>query len=608
MCLIYVKEFCTTINKIPILHQNTSPQKKLENFSKYLQTRLKIEVPVEKLGTSKLIREDSIILKILKIITDSKNQTQEEECCTVGSALQNKKKTLNVNESTSKKPTQTKKSSKTLAQASTGNEEASKDLWTRSLKDVSKKLWSPTKTDCVVSDLNLSSKFVQKTKRTSWFSVKTMKSRKGKSSNKIFFLLSRFLQPDSTAKGATRKKKGRSKKPEPNNVKVIPIKYTKRQRMFYNQCLGIQRSVYNSCIAHAKKEKRIDLNELRRLFVHQGSGDNYELRDKGVLKFIDNHKSSFEGAKERLKKKQKRPLKKEEESKLFFECIHNLKFLSWRNEWHSQASIPIQPREWKTKRGFYTPLCYHGIENNTLLTPEIEYTCRIVRKSYNKFFIYLPTVEEREFPEFERSVVSIDPGLKTFMTCYSPEGEVIQVGENDMQVIARLLHYKNKLVSKVSKAKPKKGDSKRKKRKHKRLRKALTRSISRITNLVSDYHKKSAAFLVNTYNVVIVPKLNLFKTKKLDKKTKEKAIALAFSRHVEIIKSQAVKTGCKVIVPEEHYTSKTCSCCGYIDDTLGSKRTYSCKNCKRVLDRDINASKNILLKTYIESEATKNRR
>lgn len=537
---------------------------------------------------------------ISKTILNSKKQIQEKPCCTVESVLPSKRKTLKGKKSTLKKLTPVKKLSKTLDQGLTGNEKGSKDLWTRSLKDVSKQLWSPTKTDCVVSDLNLSSKFVAKTKQTSWFSVKTMKFLKGKSSNKTCFLSSHFLQQGSMVKEVTQKKKGRSKKAQPNNIQIIPIKYTKGQRMLFNRYLGIQRSVYNTCLDHVKKVKRIELNELRRLFVHQGPGENYELRDKGLLKLIDNHKSSLEGAKERLKKKQKRSLTKEEETRLFFECISNLKFLSWRDEWHKQASIPIQPKEWRTRRGFYSPLCYHGIHETSKLSPEIEYTCRIVRKPYNKFFIYLPSLETRVIPEFERGVISIDPGLKTFMTCYSPEGEVIQVGENDMTIIGRLLHYKNKLVSKVANEKPRKKESKRKKRKHKRLRKALTRIISRISNLVNDYHKKSASFLVNTYSVVIIPKLNLITNKKLCKRTKERAIALSFSRHVEIIKSQAVKTGCKVIVPEEHYTSKTCSCCGYIDHSLGSKRTFTCKECKRVLDRDINASKNILLKTFIE--------
>ena len=54
----------------------------------------------------------------------------------------------------------------------------------------------------------------------------------------------------------------------------------------------------------------------------------------------------------------------------------------------------------------------------------------------------------------------------------------------------------------------------------------------------------------------------------------------------------------KVHVVEERYTSKTCSCCGWIDHNLGSAKIFKCQRsgCGRVMDRDSNASLNILLK------------
>ncbi len=56
-----------------------------------------------------------------------------------------------------------------------------------------------------------------------------------------------------------------------------------------------------------------------------------------------------------------------------------------------------------------------------------------------------------------------------------------------------------------------------------------------------------------------------------------------------------------MIVPcEEWYTSKTCSECGNIDDRLGTNKIYKCKSCDSIMDRDLNAAKNILLKFLIE--------
>jgi transposase len=55
-------------------------------------------------------------------------------------------------------------------------------------------------------------------------------------------------------------------------------------------------------------------------------------------------------------------------------------------------------------------------------------------------------------------------------------------------------------------------------------------------------------------------------------------------------------TGYKLGYKVSFYTqSKRCSNCGYVNDQLELKdRTYNCPNCGISLDRDYNASKNIL--------------
>jgi putative transposase len=48
------------------------------------------------------------------------------------------------------------------------------------------------------------------------------------------------------------------------------------------------------------------------------------------------------------------------------------------------------------------------------------------------------------------------------------------------------------------------------------------------------------------------------------------------------------------VLPEE-YTTKTCSCCGTLNDPKCSK-IYYCEKCNIHMGRDVNASKNILMK------------
>ena len=52
----------------------------------------------------------------------------------------------------------------------------------------------------------------------------------------------------------------------------------------------------------------------------------------------------------------------------------------------------------------------------------------------------------------------------------------------------------------------------------------------------------------------------------------------------------------KVILVKEHYTTKTCSNCGTLNQEIGSSKIFRCRNCLLSAGRDINASKNILLK------------
>jgi putative transposase len=61
---------------------------------------------------------------------------------------------------------------------------------------------------------------------------------------------------------------------------------------------------------------------------------------------------------------------------------------------------------------------------------------------------------------------------------------------------------------------------------------------------------------------------------------------------------------CNVVITNESYTSKTCGNCGIINDKLGSSKTFKCNNdkCRSEFDRDINGSRNILIKYLTEKK------
>lgn len=51
----------------------------------------------------------------------------------------------------------------------------------------------------------------------------------------------------------------------------------------------------------------------------------------------------------------------------------------------------------------------------------------------------------------------------------------------------------------------------------------------------------------------------------------------------------------RIILCDEHYTSKTCPQCGSLNKPRRDNRMYTCSPCNYSIDRDINAPRNILL-------------
>jgi putative transposase len=54
-----------------------------------------------------------------------------------------------------------------------------------------------------------------------------------------------------------------------------------------------------------------------------------------------------------------------------------------------------------------------------------------------------------------------------------------------------------------------------------------------------------------------------------------------------------------VICTKEHYTTKTCSFCGTMNEP-GISKLYYCSSCKKRVGRDVNAAKNILMKGLVK--------
>lgn len=193
--------------------------------------------------------------------------------------------------------------------------------------------------------------------------------------------------------------------------------------------------------------------------------------------------------------------------------------------------------------------------------------------------------------ENQGRVVSIDPGVRTFLTCFS-DRSVSQIGEGQFKRIYRLLLHADRLKSSLSQMKC---------RQKKRAKLALSRLFVRIQNLVSDMHFQAISWLVDNFDIIIFPDGNFTSaTDKLKRKIRSKTVrslmGWAFAKFRNRLSDKCELLGKQLILVNESYTSKTINWTGEVRNIGGAK--YITADGIKV-NRDINGALGIMLKAML---------
>jgi len=209
----------------------------------------------------------------------------------------------------------------------------------------------------------------------------------------------------------------------------------------------------------------------------------------------------------------------------------------------------------------------------------------------NTYSLFVPREEETiESDAEENSFAGIDSGIRTFMTSISNKN-AIQFGNKINVDIATILKRidKNNNNDKLSEG--------TKSYRNKKLYK-------RIENMVDEMHWKIINYLTNNYERIYIGILNMKdvvsnETSNISNMSKRVGLMMKHYQFRQrlIFKCKSKRISC--IEVNERYTSKTCSVCGEYKKDLGSNKIYECENCDNIMDRDINASRCILLKNTI---------
>jgi IS605 OrfB family transposase len=232
-----------------------------------------------------------------------------------------------------------------------------------------------------------------------------------------------------------------------------------------------------------------------------------------------------------------------------------------------------------------------------------ESLCGINRDSrlqYNKrtgeMILYVP--QDRNIKEAEEDTrgnwCSLDPGIRTFQTLYSGRtmfSDCVK-GEYGTREAVKM----NKIIKQINDKKDNEGTKWYSKFKRNRYR--------RLQNLRDELHWKTALDLVKSYDTILIGSMStksiVSKRLNLNKTSKTTAYALSHYLFKQRLEAKAEEYGSRVIVVDEHYTSKTCGGCFRINHNLGSNKTFNCPqvNCDFTLDRDLNGARNIALRHF----------
>ncbi len=207
-------------------------------------------------------------------------------------------------------------------------------------------------------------------------------------------------------------------------------------------------------------------------------------------------------------------------------------------------------------------------------------TCTIKKDKLGHWYAVLVS-EIEDVPQIEpKTAIGIDVGLKNQVA--TSTGETIQYPRYYVRAETLLAVAQRNLSRK------KKGSSNRQKAKTK-----VARLHQRIQNHRDEFLHQVSRKLVDSADLIVFENLNIsgmLKNHHLAKHIQDHA----WGKLIQFTKSKAEKAGKIVELVDARYTSQKCSQCGIMVPKTLANRTHACPNCSLQMDRDINASLNIV--------------
>ena len=335
---------------------------------------------------------------------------------------------------------------------------------------------------------------------------------------------------------------------------------TKRQKHEIFRQFEVHRNLYNYCL-----EERRDSYEKDKTTI-----SCYDQIKRNVPKFGGSNCSSLQQTVRRLDKT----------FKSFFRRVKNGKTPGYPRFKGKFNSVDYCYSDGCKIRGDKVYFQHIGVIK-AVIHRNVENPSRCVLNYQNgDFYAYFITDASLKTLDKTGQNVGLDFGLKTFITT-SHNQRINNPKYHNIYLkrLARLQSQRDKME------------------KGTRPRKLKTRQIQktwkRITNLRHDFNHKTANDLIKRYDTVYLERLEIQRFDTKIRNINRTYRDVCWNNFTNLLTYKAANAGKKLVFVNPVYTSQTCSVCGDRHALKLTEREFRCK-CGNIMDRDVNAARNIL--------------
>ena len=591
---------------------NISDQNKYVTSSTQHQEQSLNGEEMEKLNTLQQ-REDNIVIPF-KILLPPRKTPIKKTTVIVEYHQEDNTTTSKDKLNSSNQDTLTTQLSEILDQGLTLKEKDLKPFWTKQSEEISRKLWLPTKTDYQDSVLTCSKVSSLNTPMgKSWFSIEKKLPHK-----KNFSLTSSPSLPFSphdymVSEVIPSKKKSKQQKTlKTLKGRLLPTKeeeeklqlMMEQSRWYYNFLVSVIQKKYGD-LKKLKSlsyytirdiltqydyieendttryfQSRIDNNNKNQIFPPWWDKPHNRLPRGVAKKLSQNINSMLSNYHNKNIKDFELKFKSKKSTLIDFVLFEDSSFPAFLKDIQSQYWFTTKDRR-KEKVSLKEiiqqqskvsgiEILYDKVKNHYYFCYPVDYNFYPQKDRRNESQIHFVSSEDGE------RIISLDPGIRKFLVGYDPNENIVMIGNKASKEIIPLLQSIDKCKDKIKNQ----------------------QQWRKIRNKINEMHWKTISFLTRNYDVIVIPNFRIsemVRTKKLPKITKRMLYMFCFHSFFLKLKFKCETTKTTLKIVGEEYTSKTCTGCGELNN-VGSSEVYHCDSCHLTIDRDINASRNILLK------------